>query len=193
MSLTDRGRRQMLVSYAILGLALSAVMFAGLAAPIRERSSFLATLESQRTTYEKSVEALARSAAVSAQFELRQAASDTTAQLFHAETPALAGAEMQNQLNALIAAEGGMLLSSGFHEPATDGSLTPIAVTLRLRCSMQALLRILHGIENRTPVLFVETLVVQARQTRGRPQRAEDGDLDVELDVVGFLAGQAAP
>ena len=169
-----------------------AVAFAALATPIRERAAFFASLESERTTYTKSLEALARSEAVSVQFELRQAASDPTAQTFHADTPALAGAELQNQLNALIAAEGGILLSAGFREPTSEGALTPLVVTIRLRCSMDALLRILHGLENRTPVLFVETLAVQSRQLRGHPQRQEDADLDVELDIVGFLAAQAA-
>ena len=193
MSPSDNARRQTFVSYAILAIALSAVVLVALATPIRERAAFFSSLESQRTTYAKSLEALARSEAVSAQFELRQAASDTTSRVFRADTPALAGADLQNQLNTLVAAEGGKVLSSAFRDSTADGSLTPFAVTVRLRCSMEALLRILHGLENRSQVLFVENLSVQARQHGDRPQRQEDGDLDVELDVVGFFAARAAP
>lgn len=193
MNPSENARRQTLVSYAILVIALSAVVFAALATPIRGRTAFFSSLERQRTTYTKSLQALARSEAVSAQFELRQAASDPTAQVFHADTPALAGADLQNQLNSLVTAEGGQVLSSAFRDSTADGSLTPIAVTVRLRCSMEALLRILHGLENRSQVLFVENLTVQARQRTDRPQRQEDGDLDVELDVVGLLATRATP
>jgi general secretion pathway protein M len=193
MSLSENARRQTLVSYAILAIALSAIVFAALATPIRGRAAFFSSLELQRTTYAKSLAAIARSEAVSARFELRQAASDTTSRIFHADTPALAGADLQNQLNSLVAAEGGKVLSSAFRDLTADGSLTPIAVTVRLRCSMEALLRILHGLENRSQVLFVENLTVQARQRADRPQRQEDGDLDVELDVVGLLATRAAP
>ncbi|HJR69799.1 MAG TPA: type II secretion system protein GspM, partial [Gammaproteobacteria bacterium] len=127
------------------------------------------------------------------QFERRRAASDPTARVFHADTAALAGADLQKQLDSLVAAEGGKVLSSAFRDLTADGSLTPIAVTVRLRCSMEALLRILHGLENRPQVLFVENLSVQARQRADRPQRQEDGDLEVEIDVVGFLATRAVP
>lgn len=193
MKLSASARRQTAVSYAILAAALLAVAFAALATPIRERAAFFSRLASQRTTYAKSLEALARSEAVSAQFEQRRTASDPTAQIFHAETAALAGADLQNQLNALISSEGGMLLTSAFRDANTGSPLAPIAVTVRLRCSMDALLRILYGIENRLPVLFVDSMSIQARQHGGRPQREEDGDLDVELDVAALYAPQAAP
>jgi general secretion pathway protein M len=190
---SEKAKRQAAVSYAILAAAVFAAAFAALATPIRERAVFFSSLDSQRTTYVKSLEALAHSEAVSAQFEQRRTVSDPTAQVFHAETAALAGADLQNQLNALVATEGGMLLTSAFRDSNTGGPLAPIAVTVRLRCSMEALLRILHGLENRSPVLFVESLTVQARQRGGRPQRQEDGDLDVELDVVGLFEAPVAP
>jgi general secretion pathway protein M len=193
MTLSESSRRQAFVSYAVLATAFSAVMFAALTTPIRERAAFFASLESQRTTYTKSLEALARSQTVSAQFELRQTVSDVTSQVFHAETPALAGAELQNQLNGLVAAEGGMLLSSAFRDLPANGPLTPIAVTVRVRSPMEALLKILHGLENRSPVLLVESVNVQARLQGGGPQRESDGDLEVELEVLAFLETQAVP
>jgi general secretion pathway protein M len=180
-------QRQTLMSYAILTTAVAALLFMALATPVRARTAFYRASESQQTTYEKSLEALARSEAVSAEFEQRSAASDPTTQIFRADTPALAGADLQNQLNSLIAAEGGMVTSSAFREPLESDPLTPVAVTARLRCSMEALVRILHGIENRSPILFVETLVVQSNLRSGQAFRPGDGDLEVELEVVGFL------
>jgi general secretion pathway protein M len=192
MSVSLDPRHQALASYTILAIVVSTLVFAAFATPIRERAAFFVNNESQRMTYAKSLEALARSAVVSAQFELRHAANDAMAQTFHADTPALAGANLQDQLNSLVAAEGGTLLSSAFRESPPDGAVTPIAVTVRLRCSTDALLRILHGLENRTPVLFVEALSVQGRG-QGSQQRQTDGDLDVELDVVGLLDTRALP
>jgi general secretion pathway protein M len=193
MTLPESARHQAAASYAILATALVAGAFAALATPIRDRAWFFSSLDTQRTTYVKSLEALARSEIVGAQFEQRRVASDPTAQVFHAETSALAGADLQNQLNALIATEGGTLLSSAFRDSRADGPLASIAVTVRLRCSMEALLRILHGLENRAPVLFVENLTVQARQISGRPQRREDGNLDVELDVAALFEAKSPP
>lgn len=193
MTPANHATRQVFVSYTILALALSAVVFAALATPIRERLAFLSKFDAQQTTYARSLDALARSESVGSRFELRHAASDPTRLVFHAQTAALAGAELQNQLNALVAAEGGTVLSSAFRDLRADGPLTPIAVTLRLRSSMDALVHILHGVEDRAPLLFVENLTIQPRQRGGRSRRQEDGDLDVELDVVGLMKAQAAP
>lgn len=190
MNLSEKQKRQAAVSYGVLAAVLFAAAFAALATPIRERVAFFAGLDTQRTTYVKSLEALAHSEAVGAEFELRRAASDPTAQVFHADTAALAGADLQNQLNALVANEGGTLLTSAFRDSSADGPLTPITVTVRLRCSMDALLRIVHGIENRSPVLFVDNLAVQVRHRGGPARSSEDGDLDVELDVVALFAAR---
>jgi general secretion pathway protein M len=195
VTLSESKRSQAFVSYAILALVLSAAVFALLAAPVRERAAFFTGLATLRATYAKALEALARSEAVSAQVRLRQADSDPSDQVFRATTPALAGAELQNQLNALISAEGAKLLSSAFRESSNDGPLTPIAVTIRLRCSVDALLRILHGLEGRSPLLLIDNLTVQARQRSTRAPAEANADLDVELDVLGFLElkPQAAP
>ncbi len=193
MNVALQPRQHVLASYGILALALVSALLVVLGPPIRGRLEFFTELGSLRTTYAKSIAALARSEAVSTVFDQRRAASDPTAQLFHAATAALAGAELQNQLNSLITAEGGMLLSSAFREPGETQPLTPIAVTIRVRCSVVSLLKILHGLENRSPVLFIENLSIQSNQRNGSAARDLGGNLDVDLDVLGFLDPPVAP
>ncbi len=193
MKVALQPRQHVLASYGILALALVSALLVVLGPPIRGRLEFFDELGSLRTTYGKSLAALARSEAVSTVFDERRAASDPTAQLFHAATPALAGAELQNQLNSLITAEGGMLLSSAFREPAETQPLTAIAVTIRVRCSVASLLKILHGLENRSPVLFIENLSIQSNQRNSSAARDLGGNLDVDLDVLGFLDPPVAP
>jgi general secretion pathway protein M len=193
MSVALQPRQHVLASYAILALALASALLVVLGPPIRGRLEFFSALESMRSTYAKSLAALARSEAVSAVFDQRRAASDPTPQLFHAATAALAGAELQNQLNSLITAEGGMLLSSAFREPSETQPLTPIAVTIRVRCSVASLLKILHGLENHAPLLFIENLAIQSNQRNSGAARDVGGNLDVELEVLGFLDPPQAP
>jgi general secretion pathway protein M len=193
MNVALQPRQHVLASYGILALALVSALLVVLGPPIRGRLEFFTELASLRTTYAKSLAALARSEAVSAVFDQRRVASDPTAQLFHAETAALAGAELQNQLSSLITAEGGTLLSSAFREPAETKPLTPIAVAIRVRCTVASLLKILHGLENRSPALFVENLSIQSNQRTSSSARDLSGNLDVELEVLGFLDPPAAP
>jgi len=65
-------QQQTAVSYSVLTLALVAVAYGTLATPLRERTAFFSSLDTQRTTYAKSTAALARSNAVSAEFERRR-------------------------------------------------------------------------------------------------------------------------
>src|SRR5690606_31062976 len=66
--------------------------------------------------------------------------SNTTLERFlHAETPALAGAQLQSLLKSLIVDTGGELISSSTLKNENDAIFSKITVNLRLRCSIETL------------------------------------------------------
>ena len=176
-----------IVSYGLLAAVVLVVLLIVFKTPVSERLGFFENLENQRATYAKSLNSLAQSDAMREELARRGSESEQSDQLFHADTVALAGAELQNQLNMLVTTEGAVLLSSAFRERSETLPLTPITVTVRLRCSLASLLRILHGLENRAPILFVESFLVESSYRAGRPMRDSENVLDVELDIVGYL------
>jgi general secretion pathway protein M len=185
-------REHVLVSYAALGAGLLALAFALLRAPVSARAAFASELADLRPVYSRSVAALARSEAVRTEVDARRAADDTR-QFYEAETAALAGATLQNDLRALIETEGGVLTSTAFRQTQEEAPVTPVSVNVRLHCSVESLLRILHGLEGRQPILFVENLVIQSRHRKGAEPQFLADELDVEFDATGYLGRALAP
>jgi hypothetical protein len=182
-----------LVSYAVLGMVIIAVAFAALQTPLTARAAFAAELSDLRLVYARSVAALARSETVRAELDARRN-GDNAQHFFQAETAALAGATLQNDLRTLIETEGGVLTSTAFRQTQEQpGPVTPVSVNVRLHCSVEALLRILHGLEGRQPVLFVENVVVQSHHRPEAHLRFPTDELDVEFDVTGYLDAMVPP
>ena len=186
-------RDHILASYAILVAALGVVLVVLLRAPIAQRLEFAAELERARETYVRAERALARSATLERNLSDWSARSNVARYLHNAPTAALAGAELQNHLHVVAEAAGAVLVSSASRHGPTDGPLEPITVSVRLRCSVEALLAILHGLEGREPTLFVDNLVVQSRYRGGRILRDPTDQLDVELEVSGYVDSGGAP
>jgi hypothetical protein len=179
-------REHVLVSYAVLGAVLIAAVFAILRTPLAARMAFANDLAEMRPIYSRSFAALARSKAVRSELDSRRG-NDNAQQFYRAETAALAGASLQNDLRALIEAEGGVLTSTAFRQTTDAAPVTPVGVNVRLHCSVESLLRILHGLEGRQPVLFIENVVIQSRHRPGAQLRFATDELDVEFDVTGYL------
>lgn len=69
-----------------------------------------------------------------------------------------------------------------------------ITIQVRLRCGMEDMARVLHALESGQPELFVDNLLVSARQTGRRRGLgpSEGAELEVAFDLYGFLGGRAA-
>lgn len=191
MRLVVTREQHVLVSYSVLAVLVCALLACVVAPPAAQRISFVTKLDDLRSTYARSISALARNDALRRVVTARQTQGDSKQQVYQAETAALAGAQLQNELRTLIEAEGGMLLSSGFRQSSEPLPLTPVSVSVRMQSSTESLLHILRSLEGRDPALFVDNLVVQSRARPGRPIREAREELDVEFDVTGYLDRKA--
>lgn len=180
-------REQVSVSYGILAALLIVGVVLLTRAPIGERVAFFSRLDMQRRLYARSVAVIAEREAIDA----RQAA-DTDATplpgLLSGETDALAGADLQNRVKAIIEHEGGVVVSSAFRRRDEELPLVPVTIVVRLQSSVEGLARILFELDHERAALFVENLTIQSRHRAGRPLRDPNEELDVELELTGFLA-----
>jgi general secretion pathway protein M len=179
--------QHVLASYALLAILGAAVVSAVVATPAARRIGFTAKLDELRSTHARSIAALERNERVRKAVAARQARGDSKREVYQADTAALAGAQLQNELRTLIESEGGMLLSSAFRQSSEPLPLTPVSVSVRMQSSTESLLRILRSLEGRQPALFVDNLVIQGRNRPGRPIKDAREELDVEFDVTGYL------
>lgn len=102
---------------------------------------------------------------------------------------ALAAAALQERVRALAAEAGGELRSTQILPASDDAGLRRIGLRIQLGLDAEALQSVLHELETGTPLVFVDNLVVRARQqARRRAMISEDDPtLEVALDLYGYL------
>jgi len=106
-------------------------------------------------------------------------------------TPALAAAELQSTIAAIVEANGARIFSSQTLPVKTDAK-TPagpneIGVTVQMTASIVPLHLILHAIETHQPYLFVGQLSVRGNQGRTyRPVPGQQPEFVVQATVRGY-------
>ena len=122
--------------------------------------------------------------------------SDPVARLVIAETrPALASAELQQQIGQLIGQIGAQVISTQILSLEDTGSALPaVGIKVHLRGETDQLVRLLHELANHRPLLLVENIVVLSnpRVDMQRLRQAADlkavPSLDITFDLRGFIA-----
>ncbi len=105
------------------------------------------------------------------------------------QTDALAGAELQELVNATVAKGGGGLRSVQILPVKADGGFRRIGVRVQMTATIAQVLRVLHGLEAGSTLLFVDNLEVSNRRARRRRNQPVETDptLLVRLDLFGYL------
>jgi general secretion pathway protein M len=123
---------------------------------------------------------------------------------FDAKTPALAGAQLQGEMQSMVKASGGRLVSTQVLASAEDEQPPKVRVRAQIQGKTDALLEILYQIEKARPFLFVDQMSIRStarrtvaqrnrrvggRQRHRSVRRRPQGQLTVRLDVFGYALG----
>jgi general secretion pathway protein M len=197
-------RRACLFAWAA-AIALPAVLVLGIAWPWLERvrtlDSEIESLNDQSIRYSRLLQTLP-----GLQAELEQVLSNEDVKDFYfdAKTPALAGAQLQREVQEMVKSSGGRLVSTQIL-PAPDDEQPPkVHVRAQIQGETDALVDVLYRIEQARPFLFVDQMSVrsQSRRTparrnprvRGRHRSVrrsrQQGQLTVRLDIFGYALGE---
>jgi general secretion pathway protein M len=122
--------------------------------------------------------------------------SDPVNRLVIAETrPALASAELQQQIGQLIGTIGAQVISTQILSlEDAEAPLPAVGIKVHLRGETEQLVRLLYELANHEPLLLVENIVVLSnpRVNMRRLRRAADlkvvPSLDITFDLKGFIA-----
>ena len=152
----------------------------------------IAGLQQRLTVYQRLVAELPAQEARLA--ELKR--SDPMTRLVFAETrPALAGAELQQQIGQLIGTIGAQVISTQILSlEDAESPLPAVGIKVHLRGETEQLVRLLYELANYEPLLLVENIVVLSnpRVDMQRIRQAADlkavPSLDITFDLKGFIA-----
>jgi general secretion pathway protein M len=117
---------------------------------------------------------------------------NVTAQYLPQSAPALAAAELQQRIKAVVEAAGGTLQSTQALPPVEEGGAVKVAISAIMNGDSSSLQQVLHNLESQTPLLLEDNLELSARQTRprlssGRYASYTRMQLNVQFEVAGYL------
>ena len=137
-----------------------------------------------------------------AELAREQANDDFKAFYFDAETPALAGARLQSEVQERIRAAGARPISTQILPVDADEQPPRVRIRIQLQGTTEELLDVLHHIESARPFLFVDQMSIRSTTPRApavsrrnirRPIVQRNlGELTVRLDIFGYTLGGGA-
>jgi general secretion pathway protein M len=103
-------------------------------------------------------------------------------------TPALAGAELQDLVKAVLEQNGGRVQSIQTLAPKDVEGYRQLSATIQMSINVPNLRRSLHAIESKEPYLFVDNLTIRSQSGFGYkpPPGAPEQEHFVQFDVFAF-------
>lgn len=185
-------RQRRTLALGLLAAVLLLVYASTLQPVISKYVSYRATIKDSLFQIDRLQRSVADIPVLEARLEQLRQQSDAAERYLQHGTPALAAADLQQQIGRIVSSAGGRLVSSQVvRYPGEDGH-TGVALRVRLSGDSQMLRQVLHTIESsEEPFLFVDNLDIrstQARQRRGQPPDLSE-NLTVIFDLIGYLPG----
>jgi len=100
----------------------------------------------------------------------------------------LVAAQIQNRIKSLADATKGELRSTQVLPSQDEGKLRRITVRGQMSTSLTGALRVFHGLESASPLLFIDNVDMRARpaQLRDRTAAVNTDVIDLTFDVYGY-------
>jgi general secretion pathway protein M len=112
---------------------------------------------------------------------------DTRRFFLRSGAAALSGAEASEAIRTLVEGAGARLISVQAPPAKDDGRYRQVTVNVQMTANIFALRKILHAIENYTPYLFVDNLLVRSQVPGNfKPGPGAEPEMFVQFDVYGY-------
>lgn len=70
--------------------------------------------------------------------------------------------------------------------PDEEERFEQVIVNVRMTCPLDDLVKIIYSLERNTPMIFIDSLIIQQRGGRTRRGSNVEGDLEVRFDMYGY-------
>lgn len=142
-------------------------------------------LQDNLMRYQRAARDLAPRQAELAALKQRQSAQDGFLQ---GANDTLVAAQIQNRIKALADATKGELRSTQVLPSQDEGKLRRITVRGQMSTTLSGALRVFHGLESASPLLFLDNVDMRARpaQLRDRSAAVNTDVIDLQFDVYGY-------
>lgn len=196
--------RPICLALLAIAVALPLLILGAIVVPWASRHAALdeaiATNQDQLQRYQRLLRTLP---ALQAELEQARANDAFEAFYFKASTQALAGAQLQSQVQEIVTSAAGRLISTQIMPVEGNEDPPRIRVRTQVQGSTETLLEVLYRIEQARPFLFVERVSIRssarpnlanenAALARRRLISNQGGELTMRFDLYGFILGGGA-
>ncbi len=102
-------------------------------------------------------------------------------------TVAVAGAELQRMAKDITAANGAQMISTQILPAANEQGFIRVALKVRLRGPLPALLESFYDIESNDVFMFLDNVNVRESGVRRRPGQIETHAMDADFDLIAYM------
>ena len=190
-------RRQSRLLALVLFFVTLALLVAAVAIPVlaanRHYDELIEGMNNQLQIYQRVARHSDQYQAAYAQLE-RQQRNDR--RYLKSGTESLATAELQRAVKQVISRNKGEVLSAQVVRSTEEEGFKRIAVRIRMKSSLEDMIKSLHTLETKTPYLFIDAITVRSRNVARRRLPSTKALekaialLDIDLQLSGYMRGE---
>ncbi len=111
--------------------------------------------------------------------------------LLTGDTTGIAGANLQRLVTDIVSRFNGKSRSFQILSPEKEKNLTRISMSLSIESDIDNFQKILHTLETKSPLIFIEDIVVRTKE-QGGGNAFQKKKLEVTMKLSGYLLNRAA-
>lgn len=129
----------------------------------------------------------ARDAELLPQYRALKQAQMSAGNYLKSDTVAVAGAELQRMTKAIAAVNGAQVVSTQILPAANEDGFARIALKVRLRGELPAILRSFYDMETDDVFMFLDSIGLRESNIRRRPGQLKLHLMDAEFELVAYM------
>lgn len=130
-----------------------------------------------------------------AKYQQLQRLQEKDRRYLQSDTESLATAELQRIVKQVISGNQGEILSTQVMRTTDEKGFQRVTIRLRMKSTLDDMVKIFHALESRKPYLFVENVTIRSRQISRRRLPSNKAieeamsQLDVDFQLSGYMRG----
>jgi general secretion pathway protein M len=182
----DRKQQRHLAIGILAGVAITALLIT--VGPVwLANSSRQAALDDAHERLQRYEQIAARDAELLPQYEAQLQKQRQAGNHLRSETSALAGAELQRIVKTISSANQAQIMSTQVLPVSEQSGFLRVALKVRLRGDLPAILRSLYDMETNDVYMFVDDLMLRDNMAGRRPINGQVRPMDAEFELVAYM------
>ncbi|MDH3531386.1 MAG: type II secretion system protein GspM [Gammaproteobacteria bacterium] len=180
-------RQQRLLTIGILVVVVSFVLSLT-AVPIwLANASRQASLDQSQERLLRYEQIAARDQKLLPQYEALRRAQKSAGNYLRSDTVAVAGAELQRRVKEITSANNAQIISTQILPPADEEGFVRVALKVRLRGALPAILQSFYAIETNDVFMFLDNVALRDNLAGRRHRQTVVRPMDAEFELIAYM------